>query len=256
MVAEDATRRFSRRVNDYVKYRPSYPDELVLVLRQRLGYHRGFVIADVGSGTGISSRFFLERGNRVFAVEPNWDMRCAAEQWLGSYSQFHSVTGRAEATTLPPASVDLVVAAQSFHWFDVDAAKQEFGRILRPGGHVAVLWNERRTDTTPFLRGYEALLEKYSIDYSQVSLRYSLSEKHMEEFFGTEPWGREEFPNRQSFDLEGLLGRALSSSYVPLEGHPNHAPLMTELEQLFQREAVDQKVVFEYVTRLFWGRVA
>lgn len=242
-------------MNDYVRYRPGYPEELATELARRVGYHNESVIADVGSGTGISTRYFLDRGNLVYAVEPNADMRRAAEEWLGSYAKFRSVAARAEATTLPDASVDLVVAAQAFHWFDADRAKQEFRRILRPDSHLVVLWNERKTDTTAFLQEYEALLWKWSEDYAAVSSRTVAAEESMQNFFGPELWGVEEFTNQQSLDLQGLIGRALSSSYVPLPEHPNHEPMLAELRELFSRHAQDGRVFFEYATRLFWGRL-
>lgn len=252
--ADDATKRFSRRVGDYVRYRPGYPDELERALRGRVGYHHDLVVADIGSGTGISSRYFLDRGNTVYAVEPNADMRSAAEEWLETYTKFRSVDGRAEHTTLRERSVDLVVAAQAFHWFDPVLARREFERILRPGGAVVLLWNERKLDASPFLVDYENLLQETSEDYRQVSARNVTTDEHMDGFFGPELWGSEEFPNRQGFDLEGLIGRALSSSYVPLVGQPRHDETLDRLRGLFARHAVDGLVWFEYATRMFWGR--
>ena len=254
-LVHDATLRFSRRVNDYIKYRPGYPDELERALRRRVGYDADSVIADVGSGTGISTQFFLDRGNWVYAIEPNQDMRLAAEAWLGGYAKFRSVAARAEATTLDDCSVDLVVAAQSFHWFDRDAARQEFKRILRPGAYVALLWNERKLDTSPFLRDYENLLLRYSDDYASVAARYVAAEAAMEHFFDHQLWGMDEFPHYQRFDLDGFIGRALSSSYVPLPEHPNHAALITALKALFGKHEQGGSVCFEYATRLFWGRL-
>ena len=254
-LADDATTRFSRRVNDYVRYRPGYPEELERALRQRVGYHHDHVVADIGSGTGISSRYFLDRGNTVYAVEPNADMRSAAEEWLGSYSKFHSVAGRAEHTTLAEHSVDLVAAAQAFHWFDPPLARREFERVLKPGGAVVLLWNERKLDASPFLVDYEKLLQEISEDYRRLSARNVTSDDQMDRFFGPEHWGSEEFPNRQGFDLAGLIGRALSSSYVPLAGHARHDETLDRLRGLFARHAVDGRVWFEYATRLFWGRL-
>ena len=250
---DDATTRFSRRVNDYVRYRPGYPEELETVLRRRVGYHRDMVVADIGSGTGISSRYFLDRGNPVYAVEPNSDMRSAAEEWLGTYSKFHSVAGRAEETTLEDRSVDLVVAAQAFHWFDAASARHEFARILRPRGAVVLLWNERKLDASPFLVAYEELLQDISEDYRRISRNEAATDASMDQFFGPERWGSEQFPNRQGFDLEGLIGRALSSSYVPLAGQPRHEEMLERLRRIFAQHAEDGRVWFEYATRLFWG---
>jgi SAM-dependent methyltransferase len=164
----DPTRRFSDRVDNYVRYRPGYPAEALDILRAETGLTAESVVADVGSGTGILSELFLKHGNTVYGIEPNDDMRQAAERLLRGYPEFHSVAGSAEATTLPAAGVDFVVAGQAFHWFDRPRARAEFARILRPGGWVVLLWNARRVDATPFLRDYEALLQAYSIDYRQV----------------------------------------------------------------------------------------
>ena len=254
-LVHDASLRFSRRVNDYVKYRPGYPDELARTLRRRVGYDSESVIADVGSGTGISTQYFLDRGNWVYAIEPNPDMRLAAETWLGGYVKFRSIAARAAATTLDAGSVDLVVAAQSFHWFDKDAARREFQRILRPGSYAALVWNERKLDASPFLRAYDELLLRYSDDYASVLQRYAAAEAAMERFFSHQLWGIDEFAHHQSLDLEGFLGRALSSSYVPLPEHPNHAPLVAALKALFREHERGGQVRFEYATRLFWGRL-
>ena len=134
MNSPDSTRRFSDRVENYVRYRPTYPEDVLEVLRQETGLKSSDIIADIGSGTGISAERFLRSGNEVFGVEPNLEMRRAAESQLQRYAKFHSVVGTAEATTLPNHCVDYVVAAQAFHWFDQAKAKQEFVRILRPDG--------------------------------------------------------------------------------------------------------------------------
>ena len=178
----DTTERFSDRVADYVKYRPSYPQSLVAALEARHGWDPAkIVLADVGSGTGISSRLFLERGYAVHGVEPNVDMRRAAERDLASYPRFVSVAGTAEQTTLDAGSVDAVLAAQAFHWFDPVRARQEFARILRPSGVVVLLWNERRVEGA-FLEAYEAVLQELSTDYGAVDHRNA--QKHVANLFG------------------------------------------------------------------------
>src|SRR5437899_1233764 len=134
----NSTERFTDRVADYVRFRPHYPPAVFAELRDRLGLGAGSSVADVGSGTGISARPLLEMGCTVFAVEPNAAMRSAAEQWLGDFPRFQSIAGTAEATTLAEHSVDAVVAAQAFHWFDAASARREFQRILKPRGWVAL----------------------------------------------------------------------------------------------------------------------
>src|SRR5271156_4696408 len=185
MPAQDATARFSSRVEKYVRYRPGYPKEIVDLLRKQCGLTADSVIADVASGTGIFTRMLLENGNRVFGVEPNAEMRHAGEEFLRSYPRFASVAGTAEATTLPDHGVDIVTAAQAAHWFDREKARREFIRILKPGGWCVLLWNERRTDSTPFLREYEQLLLTYGTDYREV--RHERTTDIIPEFFAPKP---------------------------------------------------------------------
>src|SRR5262245_51679315 len=158
--------RFSGRVSDYVRYRPGYPDDVVGLIAREWDLPASPLAADVGSGPGISAEVFLRHGWRVIGVEPNEQMRAAAEARL-SGERFTSINGCAENTSLEQESVDVVIAAQAFHWFDVPAARQEFSRILKPPARVVLLWNTLRTDT-PFLSDYEELLQRYSVDYSQV----------------------------------------------------------------------------------------
>ena len=251
----DATQRFSSRVAAYIKYRPSYPAALFQLLASECALTSGAAIADIGSGTGISAQPLLELGYHVHGIEPNDAMRSAAEERLAHYPRVHSRAGRAEATGLPDASIDLVFAAQAFHWFDRAKARAEFRRILRPQGFVALVWNERLTDTTPFLEAYEHLLMTRSADYAAVNHRDAVPEAAIAEFFAPAAYQTASFPNHQDFDLDGLLGRARSSSYVPEPGHPQHDPFYAELEHLFQQHAVAGRVRFEYATRVFWAKL-
>ena len=246
------TERFSDRVADYVLYRPDYPPALLRWLQDEHGVDAGWKVADIGAGTGISSRLFLDAGHEVVAVEPNAAMRAAALEWLGGNPRFAAVDGRAEATGLDDAAVDLVSAAQAFHWFDQDAVKPEWRRILRTGGLVAVYWNSRRLTGTPFLESYERLLLDHGLDYSSVSERYG-DDGHMRRWFGAGFRGMARFPHGQRLDLDALRGRLLSSSYAPRAGHPRHAPMLAALEDLFARTAVDGRVDFDYDTRIFVG---
>lgn len=253
MSRSDATERFSSRVADYVRYRPGYPPALLDWLHDDIGITRQTRVADIGAGTGISSRLFLDAGHPVVAVEPNAAMREAAAQWLvADYPQLQLVDGTAEATTLAAASIGLVAAAQAFHWFDTDAVRHEWKRILQPGGMALVFWNSRLLDTSPFLIGYERLLLDYGTDYTQVAERYQ-DDAQMRAWFGSGLRGIASFPNVQHLDFDGLRGRLLSSSYAPQAGHPNHAPMLHALEQLFATHAVNDHVAFEYRTRAFVG---
>ncbi|GIV98424.1 MAG: hypothetical protein KatS3mg057_3081 [Herpetosiphonaceae bacterium] len=178
----DPTRRFSSRVENYITYRPSYPLEVLDVLRRECGLTESATIADIGSGTGILSALFLKNGNRVFGVEPNPTMRVAGERLLQSYERFTSIDGSAEATGLPDQSVDFATAGQAFHWFDREKARAEFARILKPQGWVVLIWNSRRLSGTPFLRAYEQLLRTYGTDYEQVQHR-KIDDEMLGQFF-------------------------------------------------------------------------
>ncbi len=253
MANPDPTARFSNRVADYVRYRPDYPAAVVDTLAGHLGWRAAIDIADLGSGTGLSALGFLDRGHRVFGVEPNDEMRMAAEQLLAGRSNFVSIAGRAEATTLPATSVDLVIAAQAFHWFDASAAASETRRILRPGGHAAVIWNLRRTGGSAFLDGYEALLRRFATDYAAVSERYA-DPALLRRYFGSAGQAQYRFDHVQHFDFEGLKGRLLSSSYTPASGDARHEPMLQALRRLFDDTAADGRVAFEYDTRLYVSR--
>jgi SAM-dependent methyltransferase len=252
MTTTDSKERFSSRVADYVRYRPSYPPGILVPLREECGLTADSVVADIGSGTGLLSRLFLDNGNTVYGVEPNAEMRAAGEEFLRDYPRFHSIAASAEGTTLPDASVDLVVAGQAFHWFDPEAAHREFARILHPGGYVAVAWNERRVESSALLRAYENLLRKYSPDYAEVSAKYPEALR-MAEFFGPNRVRQRTFPNEQRFDFEGLRGRLLSSSYSPPKEHPNHAPMLAELRRIFDAHNENGRVRIEYTTHLYYG---
>jgi SAM-dependent methyltransferase len=255
MARSDVTQRFSDRVEHYVRHRPDYPPQLIEWLHGVCHVDPAAAVADVGAGTGISSRLFLDAGHPVIAVEPNAPMRQAAIDWLGHERRFRAVAGRAESTGLDDASVDLVAAAQAFHWFDHQAVRREWRRILRPDGRVVVFWNSRRTDGTPFLDGYETLLREYGTDYLRVAERYT-GDDAMRAWFGTGFVGMARFQHRQRLDLDGLLGRLMSSSYTPPPDHRDHLPMLQAARRLFDTCAQDGMVELIYDTRVFAGTPA
>jgi len=254
MTFDNAKQRFSDRVADYIRYRPDYPAEVLPLLQTWCGLRPEHSIADVGSGTGMLSKLFLDFGNRVYGVEPNAEMRAAGEEFLHDYPKFKSVAGSAEATTLPSDSVEFVAAGQAFHWFKQPASREEFHRILKAEGRVIILWNERLTDETVFLRDYEALLLRFGTDYSQVSESYPRAEQ-MLEFFQPNEFTSHALPNFQEFDFDGLSGRLRSSSYAPAPGHPQFEPMMQELRQIFDAHQQNGVVRMEYRTRVYTGKL-
>lgn len=255
MAITDSTQRFSSRVDNYVRYRPGYPREILDVLRSDCGLTADSIIADVGCGTGFLARVFLEYGSRVFGIEPNKEMREAGERFLHDCAKFMSMPGTAEDTSLPEHSVDFVTAGQAAHWFDRERARREFRRILKPQGWTVLVWNDRATDSIAFLRGYEQLLQTFGVDYHEVRRVDMEMASAIAKFFDPNPVAMKTFANRQEFDFQGLKGRLLSSSYSPQEGHPNYAPMMSELGRLYEAYQKDGIVQFDYETHMYYGRV-
>ncbi len=254
VVEMNSKERFSNRVDSYVKYRPSYPKEVIDYLYDTVGFSPNSEIADIGAGTGIFSALLLERGSHVTAVEPNKEMREAAEQKLGDDSHFRAVSGSAEMTGLPSESVDFIVCAQAFHWFDRTASRVEFKRILKPDGKVVLIWNSRLTHGTPFREDYDRLLHTFGTDYKQINHK-NISPEILTAFFQPGAMHEARFANQQIFDFAGLSGRLLSSSYAPAPGHPDHESMMNELQRIFDRNQQDGHVSFDYETEVYWGEV-
>jgi len=252
----DPTGRFSDRVEEYVRHRPGYPPQLVELLRRECGLGPGCDAADVGSGTGKLTELLLVTGARVYAVEPNAAMRQAAERLLGRVPGFVSVDGRAEATGLPDGSVDLVTAAQAFHWFDHAAARAEVLRILRPRGVAALVWNERAEEGSAFLQDYERFLREFSIDYGEVDHRHTAARERIAAFFGPGGFIEAEFPNRQDLDLDGLRGRYFSTSYALPREHPRSGEAQEALSEIFRKHQEHGSVRFDYRVRVYHGRPA
>ena len=248
------TQRFSNRVENYVRYRPSYPREIIELLRAQCDLTLDSVVADIGSGTGKLTELLLPHAKRVVAIEPNVEMREAGERLLRTHSNFVSLAATAEVTTLAGHSVDLIVAGQAFHWFDRESTSTEFRRILKSGGRLALIWNALHTSSTPFLVAYEALLREFASEYERVNHRHVDLPK-LTEFFGREPQCRS-FPYLQHFDLAGVCGRLLSSSYVPAEGDPGCAPMLNQLRAIFDAHQQNGRVVFLYDTLVYFGQLA
>lgn len=250
----DPKARFTGRVDDYVKYRPHYSVEVVNALEKACGLTPKHLLADIGCGTGLLAKIFLDHGNRVVGVEPNHEMRIAGKNYLAAYPSFRMVDGSAESTTLSDGSVDFVVAGQAFHWFRPDETRAEFARILKPDGWVALIWHDRDTQSTPFLRAYEQFVRLYSTDYEQLAHKYLAGYDALQRFFAPHEMKLIQQHNEQSLDVDGLLGRLLSSSYIPKSGE-QHDAMMRALPDLFSAHARDGRVVLEYDTKIFYGHL-
>ncbi|QOV87493.1 class I SAM-dependent methyltransferase [Humisphaera borealis] len=257
--APDPKSRFSDRVDAYVKHRPTYPPVVLDFLRDTGFLRDAMTVADIGSGTGISSALFVRGGYQVIGVEPNAAMRSAAEQMLAGERNFTSVAGSAEATTLADASVDLVVAGQAFHWFDRKAFAAECRRILRPGpagtpGGVSLFWNSRKLTGSPFAEQYEALLNTFGTDYARVR-HDAITDTEIADFYAPQSVRTARFPLSQKFDYAGLEGRLLSSSYTPPAGDLRRTDVLAALREIFDRCQVDGHVLMEYWTEVHVGRL-
>lgn len=248
MSQRNPTGRFSNRVQNYVKYRPSYPTAVLDCLRSECGLLETAVIADVGSGTGILARLFLQNGNRVLGIEPNKEMREAGEQFLAAFPKFRSLNATAEATGLPDSSVDFITAGQAAHWFDKEKSLAEFRRILRPNGFIVLVWNTMDFAASPFMLGYEQLTLRY---FTGKPSRKNEMRGQVLAYLGTGAQQRQ-FPYEQQFDLAGMTGRLLSTSYAPLAGSPLNEPMLADLRDLFEVNAIDGRICFRYFTELYF----
>ncbi len=252
MTARDPTSLFSGRVQNYLKYRPAYPPALLALLSERCGLRPANPIADVGSGTGILTEMLLKQGNPVFAVEPNDEMRAAAEQLLGCYPKFRSVKARAEATTLPDRSVDVVIAGQAFHWFDRPAARAEFSRILRERGWVVLLWNMARTDT-PFLREYD---EFWRVDLRGAHEARDGNESLVKEFCGASGYEKLRLPGLSyALTRAEFAGRVLSISAAIQPGESGFDAFIQKVHEMFERHQQNGQVTMSYDTEVFLSQL-
>lgn len=247
------TKRFSDRVENYIKYRPHYPQEVIFYLSNECGLNPESIIADIGSGTGISAEMFLKNGNRVYCIEPNDEMRNASGKMFSEFENFFSINAAAENTTLNKGSVDFVIAAQAFHWFDRKLCRKEFKRILRKDGYAVLIWNSR-TNTSEFMKDYEGLLKQYSTDYNKVN-HENISEAVIKNFYYPNKFSKVTFHNFQEFDCGGLIGRLLSSSYIPLIQNEMYHDMIGNVEKIFSKNNSGGVIKMEYETQLYTGRL-
>ena len=243
------TKRFSSRVDNYAKYRPAYPGDLIDLLVREIGLQPDWLLADIGSGTGILTQLLLQNGNEVFAVEPNREMREAAERILSNHRHFKSIDGTAESTTLPDRSVRGALVAQAFHWFDGPKAVGEFRRILQPGGFIALIWNARDTSASPFMKEYERIVHTFGTPFARQG-RELVPVERLRELLG--PGLKElELRNHQDLDWDGLKGRLLSASYMPHEGQAGADEMLKELRVAFDQHQRSDMIRMDYETRVY-----
>jgi len=249
----DPTKRFSNRVENYLKFRPRYPFGIISLLEKECGLTRDSLIADIGSGTGFLSELFLANGNRVLGIEPNAEMRAAGERLLSAYANFTSIDATAEATTLPDHSADFVTAGQAFHWFNREAARPEFARILKPDGWILIVWNTFPVDRSELVAGYHEVLLRFGTDYRDVTRE--IDDSGVKSFFTPGVWRTARFDYQQTFDWEGFKGRLLSASYAPTSDSPNYEPMLRDLRQVFESHQKNGMVIFDYDTEVYYGKL-
>ncbi|MEE8046854.1 MAG: class I SAM-dependent methyltransferase [Dehalococcoidia bacterium] len=253
----NSTSRFDGRAGNYVNFRPTYPQEVIETIIAKGALVPGSIVADIGSGTGIFAGLLINAGMDVFAIEPNEQMRLAAEQSLDPEAKephFHSIAGTAEQTTLADRSVHAITAAQAFHWFDPEPTKAEMRRIIKPNGWLALIWNQRDT-RTDFQQNYESILRKHVPDYDHL-VHTRINDGTIAELFEDSSLETQSLLNRQILGLDGLLGRMSSSSYVPDPAEPAFGRIVDEMTDLFEMSQQNGKVAFDYDTQLFIGRLS
>lgn len=250
---KDSTKRFTKTVENYVKYRPSYPKEVLQVLIERCDLTKDKIIADIGSGTGLLSKLLLDHGNIVYGIEPNQAMRDAAHTYLINYPNFYNQSGTAEASSLEDNSIDVITSGTAFHWFDLEKSKKEFKRILKTPGWVMLVWNVRNL-ASPLIQDYEALILKYGTDYKR-SNAIKFNKAAVADFFSPFEMKIQSFENKQYFDWSGFQGRLLSTSYSLQPGDTGYENMIHDLKFIFDRRQKNGTIEFLYHTKLYYGRL-
>lgn len=255
LMNSESTQRFSHTVDNYIRFRPGYPEEIISFMQQEFGLSYSSVIADIGSGTGKLTELFLKNGCPTFAVEPNDAMREAGEKLLGHYSNFTSINGTAEQTNLMDHAVDFVTAGQAFHWFDVSKSRAELIRILKPNGWALLIWNKRMDERSAFMESYNTFLHQYSTDLEKINLRRINKEQFLA-FYGNSDYRLKTFEHYQTFDFAGVKGRYLSCSYAYSENHPGYRGAIEALASLVEDHNKSGVIKMWYRTEIYYGRLS
>lgn len=246
--------KFTNKVEDYVKYRPSYPQELIEFLVEEVGLSKNSIVADVGAGTGILTKLLASKVGKIFAVEPNLNMRVACIQYCSDIGNFAAVDGSAEETKLPDKSVDFVTAAQAFHWFDRQKTRAEFQRILKTNGKVILIWNSRVPESELVKENAE-LCRMLCPEFVGFSGGSDVSPEVYSDFFRNGYCEYRVFDNDRSLSLESFIGRSMSASYAPSEKDDTYKPFVDGLIKLFQKYSVDGRLLLPNKTRCYVGEV-
>jgi len=249
--------KFDGKGSIYARNRPSYPQEFIDFLYADIGVNANSIVADIGSGTGKLTRLLLERGSKVFAVEPNADMRANAEADLRNYDRFFSINGKAENATLDDCSIDFVTVATAFHWFDKQAFKAECRRILKKDGKVIIVYNSR-DEESDLVKCLYKVNEKYCPDFkgftgSGMLLRHD-SAGFFSDFF-TDDYLVKIIENNLVYNERGFVERSLSSSYALKEGDACFLEYVKELSSLFQEHSMNNELVMPNITHGYVGTV-
>jgi SAM-dependent methyltransferase len=250
----DGKQRFTHRASEYATGRPTYPGGVLDRLKTLIGFDASWQVADIGAGTGLASRLFLENGNAVTCVEPNAAMRAFAESQLGKFDRLRILDGSAEQTGLEASSIDLVVAAQAFHWFDTRAFALECLRVLTDRGQVMLIRNNKPTDSSSFASDYEAFERAHAIDRHVVIDKQTLSEQTIPNWFDPATLVSFTLPNHQPCDFDTLLSRVVSFSSMPTRGHERFEAMVQDLRALFDRYQQSGQITITYQTCAYVGR--
>lgn len=243
---------FSDKVADYVASRPGYPAALFEFLRAEGHLSFGAVVADVGAGTGLLTQGLLAEGCNVIAIEPSTPMRAAADASFAGVPNYRSASGAAESMPVPTASVDLITAAQAFHWFEIEAARTEFLRVLRPLGTVALIWNDR-VHADPVNAALNELFARHG-GAKRTALIAHEDRSQVAPFFGATVPVERTWPHEHQLDEAGLASLAFSRSYMPDRGTAPGQVVYQQVDELFDRFATGGRIAVRYATVAMVGR--